>query len=153
MSKKILFVCAGNTCRSVMAEELLKKTLAAMGREDVEVLSAGVTALLGARPSPEAVQIMTGEGLDVSGHSAAALTRERIEEVDLILTMDSSQKEKIIAFAPQAKEKTFLLKEFAGEEGSEKSLGIPDPIGKPLEDYQACANQIKEALKKVAKRI
>ena len=39
--KCVLFVCTGNSCRSVMAEYLLKAKL--IGREDVEVHSAGTS--------------------------------------------------------------------------------------------------------------
>ena len=123
-----------------MAEELLKKILAALQRKDVEVSSAGVAAFPGAKPTQGVIEVMAKEGLNVSNHSAAPLTKEKIESADLILTMDFSQKEKVLEMAPQAKEKTFLL-------------NIPDPIGRPLEDYQICANQIKEALDKLVRRI
>ncbi len=127
--------------------------LARAGRKDVEVFSAGVTALPGAKTSEEAVEAMAKESIGVSDHSAVTLREERIEEADLVLTMDSLQKEKVLEMVPQAKGKVFLLKEFAGDGEIENSPTIPDPIGKSLEDYEACARQIKEAVKKVVGKI
>ena len=42
MSKKVMFICTGNTCRSAMAEGLFKKMLQDRNRTDVEVYSAGI---------------------------------------------------------------------------------------------------------------
>ncbi|MBT6210168.1 MAG: low molecular weight phosphotyrosine protein phosphatase, partial [Woeseia sp.] len=41
----VLVVCVGNICRSPMAEALLRKAL--KGKEDIEVSSAGLGALVG----------------------------------------------------------------------------------------------------------
>lgn len=45
--RKICFVCTGNTCRSPMAEKLMKKHLQELGINDVEVTSAGISVVAG----------------------------------------------------------------------------------------------------------
>ena len=147
MPKIILFVCTGNTCRSVMAKGLIKKML-----PKIKVFSAGTGAFPLAKAIPETVAVMKEEGIDVSSHRATVLTIRRIKEADLILVMDLTQKEKILTMEPQAKEKVFLLKEFAEEKDRQK-MNIPDPIAQPLEVYRVCRDEIKSALQKVAEKI
>lgn len=147
MPKIILFVCTGNTCRSVMAKGLIKKML-----PKIKVLSAGTSAFPLAKATPETVAVMKEEGIDVYSHQATVLTIRRIKEADLILVMDFTQKEKILTMEPQAKEKVFLLKEFAEEKDRQK-MNIPDPIGHPLEIYKVCRDEIKSALQKIMGKI
>ena len=73
---RIAFACTGNTCRSPMAEGLLKKQLAdhigcAVDKIDGEgfrVVSAGTYAVDGAPATPEAVEAMAELGIDIQSH-------------------------------------------------------------------------------------
>jgi len=51
---RVLFVCAGNTCRSPIAEGILKKLLAEAGVEpdEISVASAGTMGIIGDRSCP-----------------------------------------------------------------------------------------------------
>lgn len=74
---RVLFVCSGNTCRSVMAEGLFQKMWkeALQGKDkesglEVETTSAGTGAVEGMPSSREALRVLEEEGIDFSAHQA-----------------------------------------------------------------------------------
>ncbi len=148
--RKILFVCTGNSCRSVMAEGLLKHLLKQKGRNDFHVLSAGVSAMGGTGPSPETVDVMEKEGVDVSGHISQPVTLQLIRLADAIFCMEEFQRDILIAQAPETQEKVHLLKLFMNKQ---KILdpNIPDPIGRPKEVYESCLITIKDAVGRIGR--
>ncbi len=63
---KILFVCAGNTCRSPMAEMIFKHLCKRHKRTGVIVRSAGTAADVGADMMPEAMIALQDIGIKLS---------------------------------------------------------------------------------------
>lgn len=155
MIKSILIVCTGNSCRSVMAEGLLRKFLKARGCNNIKVSSAGIGTMPGMMASPFTIEVMKGEGIDVSDHRAQVVTEEMINEADLILGMQPIHIETVLSMVPQARTKAHLLLEYAYENENEKptNLIVYDPIGKPKEVYESVLLTIKAAIERVAKRI
>ncbi|TWU43805.1 Low molecular weight protein-tyrosine-phosphatase YwlE [Novipirellula aureliae] len=138
----IALVCTGNTCRSPMAETIMREQLRKRtGCEDaVRVLSAGVAASAGSGASPHAVAVMGKRGLDLTGHSSRPLDESVMNVADLVLTMTRGHRAAILAAWPEMHDRIFTLRRDGGD--------ISDPVGMDIEVYRACADQIEEELGK-----
>ncbi|MBR3873993.1 MAG: low molecular weight protein arginine phosphatase [Clostridia bacterium] len=98
--KTVLFVCTGNTCRSPMAECMLRAMTA---EKDVRVLSAGVWAVSGAPASQGALRAMQRRGLSLADHRSRAVTGALLERVDLVIGMSQSHIDQLQAIYPACK--------------------------------------------------
>jgi protein-tyrosine phosphatase len=152
-SVMVLLVCTGNTCRSPMAELLMRQRLArhlVCGLEQLEdrgvvVRSAGVAAAPGCPPTAEAVAVMREHGLDLTKHEAQPLTEQLVRHADLILTMTGGHWHSIVDRWPSAADRTCML--------LPDQLDVADPIGRAVDAYRHCAEQLKMGVEYHAERI
>ncbi|TWU54627.1 Low molecular weight protein-tyrosine-phosphatase YwlE [Rubripirellula tenax] len=137
----IALVCTGNTCRSPMAETLLRDLASKKyGCEDaVRVVSAGVAAGPGSGATPQAIEVMGNRGLDLTGHCSQPLDDSVIGVADLVLTMTRGHRAAILAAWPGLHDRVFTLRRDGGD--------IADPVGMPVDVYEACADQIEGELR------
>jgi protein-tyrosine-phosphatase len=77
-----------------------------------------------------------------------------IQAADLVFVMEQFHAEEVVRRVPNAKGKVHLLKSYglAPREGGDNP-NIPDPIGKPLEVYEVCFAEIRDAVERVAKSL
>ncbi|VVO95685.1 Low molecular weight protein-tyrosine-phosphatase Wzb [Pseudomonas fluorescens] len=118
MFNKILVVCIGNICRSPTVEALLKSRLAHRG---IDVSSAGLGALVDKPMDSTALEVLREHGGDHPDHKGRQLTREMLQQADIVLTMEKRHVESIARMAPEVRGKTFLLGKW------QQDQEIPDP--------------------------
>lgn len=138
---KIIFICTGNTCRSPMAEGILRD-LAEKNNLHIQVQSAGTHAAINAPAATFAIEAMKDIGIDISSHKSNQVNSELLEKADLVLTMSKSHKKQILHQYPSIKDKVFLLNEYAFT----TSRDIEDPFGAPLRYYEKARDEISEAI-------
>lgn len=157
--KRIMFVCSGNTCRSIMAEGILKA--AVKGDDKLEgnlvVFSAGMSAAGNEPASVNAVQVLSDEwGIDISSHSSKSIDENKAMNADLILTMTKEHKKTFLSKFPYASPKVYTLKEYAANADINHTgckchldMDIADPYGMSYCHYKKCAEEIKKAVDKL----
>lgn len=148
---KIMFICTGNTCRSAIAEAMLKK-MAQENNKKVEVFSSGIFTNGGEMASPNAIEVMKKYNIDLTSHRSTNIKDAHLEDMDVILCAMQGHKERIIRLYPNLKEKIYTIREYA-DLAKEKGPDINDPWGLEIENYNRCVKEIEECLQVIIKKL
>ena len=132
--KHIIFVCTGNTCRSPMAEIILKNKLKLAGVDDVRVSSAGLSAVEGSKMSKNSASALKQLGYKPYGFKSKQLTRKMVEKADLVLCMTGTHKAYLTGY-----KNVFTIKEVVG------GMDVLDPYGRELSIYVQVSHQLEDA--------
>ncbi|MEC0092533.1 low molecular weight protein arginine phosphatase [Paenibacillus macquariensis] len=142
---RILFVCTGNTCRSPMAEAILRKLAKERGLQ-LEVQSAGVAASQGAPISRHAEAVLRDHNID-DKITSQSLRLDIVRESDLILTLTQAHKQHVIRNFPEIVGKIYTLKEYAEDDQQVlqdvaemdtlyAAWAMDNALGKPMENRE-----------------
>jgi protein-tyrosine phosphatase len=133
--QSILVVCAGNICRSPMAEGLLKQKF-----PDRKISSAGLEGLIDHPADLLAVETMSELGIDISMHLGRLLDQEMLVHADLVLAMSAQQVSSIEERWGFSRGKVFRFCHWSRE-------NIPDPYRKGRSDFLLVKTMIQKGLK------
>ncbi|MDL2235810.1 hypothetical protein LJC07_06655 [Christensenellaceae bacterium OttesenSCG-928-L17] len=156
--KQILFVCTGNTCRSPVAEALMRAEIARSPvlAGKVEVSSAGVHASEGMRMSAASRVALVNLGVPANLHAARQATKEMLAQADVILTMSAAHIDGLLRIVPNIRGKSATLKAYAAgmpHMTVGREYDIEDPYGQSEAVYFRVAKEIEAAVKRAVARL
>lgn len=129
MSKKVLVLCTGNSCRSIIAEALINKHI-----DGVSAQSAGVKA--SGRVNPNAKRVLEANGAWREEYRSKTLEEVLHVDFDLVVTVCDNAKESCPIFPKQTK----II-----------HVGFVDPDGKEYEEFVKAYEEIKTTLLPIIK--
>ena len=132
---RVLFLCTGNSCRSQMAEGLLRW----LGGSVVEAVSAGLEP----KPvHPDAVRVMRELGLDISRQKSKSIDTLLNQRFDYVITLCDSARETCPVFPGASRSIHWSLPDPAAAAGSEAERlqvfrSVRDQLADLLDDLLA----------------
>ena len=132
--KSVLFVCTGNTCRSPLAEALLRLE-AGRRHVDIAASSAGTFAATGAPASAHSIMAAGRRGADLSSHRSRGLNSDMLEEADLVLAMTPSHLGAVRS-GHVGELNDGLVTDYLPGDHPMRSAPVADPFGGTADQYE-----------------
>lgn len=129
--KSIVVICTGNTCRSPMAEGIIKKLLTELKIDDTIVSSMGLLAFKGDYASESTIEALEEIGVDMRSHRSKGIVAEEVIKADKIYVMTNNHK-------------VALQRVFAEHDLAKKIvvLNIDDPFQLSTSKYRECRDKM-----------
>jgi len=128
--KKVLILCTGNSCRSIIAEALINAELEGIVSESSGVKASG-------RVNPNAKKVLVNEGLWNDKYHSKTLDTVIENDYDLVVTVCGHAQETCPVFPKPVKT---------------IHVGFEDPDGKDFEAFEAILAEIREILLPIIKK-
>ncbi len=151
--KKIIFVCTGNTCRSPMAEAILKSELKRLHIEGVEVRSAGMSVGANSTVNTYSLKMLAEHGLELPNFRSTPLCEGHLDG-GVIICMTNRQRDQIV----QARIRLYQEGRLTEKENNVYSFAevagyeIPDPYGLTLEHYRYVFEKLSQGMSAILDR-
>ncbi|MBI5622789.1 MAG: threonylcarbamoyl-AMP synthase [Elusimicrobia bacterium] len=139
--RNVLFICTGNSCRSVIGEKLLEH-LAARLKPGFASRSCGVAAERFFQVPEQVYAVLAPLGIPRFEHIPQLVTRELLVWADFAFAMTDEHMEEVLDRYPEFTGKVHVLGRYADL----PQPNIEDPIGQPEAVYAACRDRIREAI-------
>lgn len=149
MSPALVFVCWGNICRSPMGERVAMRHLDEAGLR-ARVWSAGVSAEESGHPiDPRAQRSLRAHGYTADGHRAHLITRDEIDQADLVLAFEPLHRSRLLRIAPEASQVVLMTDFIPGA----RTDSIADPWYGGQEDFDLTLRLIESAMPRISERV
>ncbi|HXW77606.1 MAG TPA: hypothetical protein VEJ20_09360 [Candidatus Eremiobacteraceae bacterium] len=138
----LLFVCAGNICRSPMAEAIAADRITREALR-LRVASAGLIALEGAEATEHTRSAIEAIGLRLDAHRARVISRDEVGEAALVVAATARQRDELRRTFPQQREKIVSFDDVTG-------LGdVADPYGADEYEFHRTAALIQAGMPRI----
>ena len=128
MTKKVLVLCTGNSCRSQIAEGYLRY----FAEQKAEIFSAGVETH---GVNPKAIETMKEDGIDISHHTSNNIDEYRNIDFDFVITVCDNAKERCPFFPTKAEKFHYNFPDPAKATGTDEEIA---------EEFRKVRQQIKD---------
>lgn len=141
---RIIFVSQDDNCRAAGAKKLLQsKELL----QEYDIESKGLVVLFPEPINPKAEEVFKEHGISLEGHQAEALTEDDLTEETLVLTMEETQKWKIIS------DFQFVKNVYTFHEYLDLTGEILSRYGQPLEAYEEMYQEMVHLINQLADKL
>ena len=141
---RIVFVGESGNSRAPMAAEILRSMMPA---DALDIQAKGLVVLFPEPLNQKVEAVMASNGLRTEGFLSTPLKGEDFGEKTLILTMNSSQQERITEQFESA-QNVYVLSDYVGDE-----LEILNPYGQSLQVYGLCFETLQRTVSRLVKKL
>ena len=145
---KALFVCTGNTCRSVMAQYLFEREARERGLAGWEARSCGLAVAPGSPVPAQVGRALRARGVGAVDHVPQPARPELLAWADAVYAMTRAHRDALWREYPEHRAKTQLFLEAAGGSAHD----VEDPVGRPDAVYERCRDVLEQGIRSLIQR-